>query len=230
MLLGEDGVARLRAASVLVFGVGGVGAAAVEAFARAGIGTIGIVDHDTVSLSNINRQLIALQSNVGEKKVTVAADRIREIDPAIRVWTQDVFLSAQTVGQFDFAVYDFVVDAIDTVAAKVLLAQRCAQASVPLISSMGTGNKLDPAQLRIDDVYETSGCPLARVMRRELRKAGVESLPVVWSPEEPRKPLLEDPFAESRGKRAPGSVSFVPPVAGYLLAGYVIRKLTGVVP
>ena len=227
MLLGVQGMARLRAASVLVFGAGGVGGAAIEALARAGVGIIGVVDHDTVSESNLNRQILALRSNVGMKKTDAAAERIREIDLQIRTVPYDLFYSAETADRFDFSAYDFVIDAIDTVPAKLLLAVRCCACGTPLVASMGTGNKLDPAQLRMDDIYKTSGCPLARVMRRELKKLGIRRLPVVWSPEEPKKPLFENEDGGT-GKRAPGSVSFVPPVAGYLLAGYVIRKLSGV--
>ena len=222
-LLGSGAMEKLRNARVLVFGLGGVGSFAVEALARAGVGAIDVVDNDVVAESNINRQLIALSSTVGRKKCDVSVERIADINPDCLVKSYDLFLSADTIDTFDLKIYDYVVDAIDTVKAKLLLIERCAALSVPVISCMGTGNKLDPTRFRVTDIYSTSGCPLARVMRRELRRRGVTSLKVVFSDEEP---VAE---TESDGSRnVPGSVSFVPPVAGMILAGEVIRDITGV--
>lgn len=223
MLLGADGMEKLNKARVLVFGVGGVGSYAVEALARAGVGEIGVVDSDVVAESNINRQLIALASTVGRKKSDVAAERISDINPDCRVTAYDAFLSAETVDGFELEKYDYVVDAIDTVKSKLLLIERCRALSVPIISCMGTGNKLDPSHFRVTDIYATSGCPLARVMRRELRKRGVDALKVVFSDEEPRGATVSD-----GSRNVPGSVSFVPPVAGMLLAGEVVRDIAGV--
>ena len=224
MLVGADAVERLRASSVLLFGIGGVGSFAAEALARAGVGHIELVDNDTVGLTNLNRQLVALHSTLDEKKGDVMAARIRDICPDTNVVTRDAFVSAETIGAFDFEAYDYVLDAIDTVSAKLLLVEGCRSVGTPIISSMGTGNRLDPSKLTVTDVFKTSGDPLARVMRRELKKLGVKKLKVVCSSEEPRKPTLSSEEALSR-RSIPASVSFVPPCAGMMLAGAAIRDL-----
>ncbi|MEL4105969.1 tRNA threonylcarbamoyladenosine dehydratase [Oscillospiraceae bacterium WX1] len=224
MLLGDAAVKRLSKARVLVFGIGGVGSFACEALARVGVGTLVLVDHDDIALTNINRQLVALHSTLGQKKVDVMAARIRDINPTAVVETVDQFFSAETAGLFDFAAYDYVVDAIDTVSAKLLIAECCHNSQTPLISATGTGNKLDPTKLTVGDIYETSGDPLARVFRRELKKRGIPALKVVWSTETPRKPVSETDEALAR-RSVPASVSFVPPAAGMMLAGEVVRDL-----
>lgn len=227
LLLGEAGVARLQGSRVAVFGLGGVGGYAVEALARAGVGCLELIDHDTISLTNLNRQLLATHATLGMEKSQAAAERVRAIDPGIQAVPRDLFFGADTLSQFDFSGYDYVIDAIDTVSCKLLLAQACQAAGTPLISSMGTGNKLDPTAFRIADISETHGCPLARIMRKECKKRGIRRLKVVYSPEEPLRPqgCTEAP---PEGRRAiPGSVSFVPAAAGLILAGEVIRHLAG---
>ena len=219
MLLGADSVERLREKRVAVFGVGGVGGYVVEALARSGIGTLDIIDDDVISVSNINRQIIALHSTVGKAKVDVAKERVFDIDPDTVVNAHRMFYSPETAERFDLASYDYIVDAVDTVSAKISLAVEGMEAGVPVISSMGTGNKLSPELFRVADIYETSVCPLARVMRRELRKRGVERLKVVYSEEEP----IKNPGME----RIPGSTAFVPPVAGLIIAAEVVKDLTG---
>lgn len=224
MLFGAAAMEKLRRARVALFGVGGVGGYVAEALARSGVGALELIDNDTVSLSNLNRQIIATRDTVGRYKVDVFAERIAVIDPEIEVRTHRMFFLPETSGEIDFACFDYVVDAIDTVAGKLELV-RCAQAAgVPIISAMGTGNKLDPSQLELGDIYETSVCPLARVMRRELRRRGVERLRVLWSREEPLKPLPSE--EENAGRRAiPGSTAFVPATGGLLIASEVVREL-----
>ncbi len=226
LLLGEDGVKRLRCASVAVFGVGGVGSFAAEALARAGIGRLLLVDPDAVAESNINRQLIALHSTIGMNKAEVMRARILDINPEADVTAMPLFYDASTAEQIDLSSYDFVVDAIDTVSSKLLLIERAAVERIPIISSMGAGNKLDPTAFEVADIYQTSVCPLARVIRRELKKRGISALRVVYSREEAKPP--QNPAVEpAPGKRqTPGSVSFVPSVAGLILAGEVVRILT----
>lgn len=224
MLLGDAALARLRRARVILFGVGGVGGGAAEALARAGIGHIELVDNDTVSPTNLNRQLVALHSTLGCSKTEVMARRIRDINPQAQVTTHDVFYTAHTAEMFDFTRYDYVLDAIDTVSAKLLMADLCHRAKTPLISSMGTGNKIDPTQLTVGDIFETSGDPLARVMRRELKRLGIPGLKVVCSTETPRKPLM-DADEETSRRPVPASISFVPPVAGMIMAGEAIKDL-----
>lgn len=225
LLLGEDGVMRLRKSAVAVFGIGGVGSFAAEALARAGVGKLLLVDPDSVSVSNINRQLIALHSTVGKNKAEVMKERIGDIDPETEVTAMPLFYDASNADEIDISQFDYVVDAIDSVSSKLLLIERAAAAGVPVISSMGAGNKLDPAAFEVADIYETSVCPLARVMRRELKKRGITSLRVVYSKEEARKPLAsnEEPLPSKR--QTPGSLSFVPSAAGLILAGEVIRTL-----
>lgn len=228
LLLGAEAVTRLSLSRVLIFGLGGVGGAAMEAVCRAGVGHIDVVDPDVVSLTNFNRQIIALESTVGMKKTEAAKIRMKDINPEVNVKTYEVFVSEHTISEFDFTAYDYVLDAIDTVSAKLLIIEKCAEAGTPIISSMGTGNKLDPSLLRIGDIYETSMCPLARIMRRELRKRGVLRLDVVWSPEEPKTPMVTASEKKGNG-RVPGSVSFLPPVAGYFMACSAVMKLSGVI-
>lgn len=218
MLLGREGMQKLAQAHVAVFGIGGVGSFAAEALVRSGIGAVTLVDKDTVSLSNCNRQLIATQKTVGRPKVEVMAERAREIRADVQVYPRREFFLPQSQ-DWDFSQYSYIIDAVDTVSAKIELAVRAQAAGVPIISSMGAGNKLDPAAFRVADLYETSVCPLARVMRRELRRRGIAHMKVVYSTEPPR--ISED------GGRVPGSVAFVPSVAGLMLAGAVVRELCG---
>ena len=223
LIIGDDATRALSKSTVALFGVGGVGSYAAEALARSGVGNIILIDHDTVSESNINRQLCALTSTVGKLKVDVVAERIRDINPDANVQTRAEFFLPENADTFDFSAYDFVIDAIDTVSAKVEIAVRCSALGIPMISSMGTGNKLDPSALKISDLSKTSGCPLARVMRRELKKRGITHLPVVYSEEAPL-PTLYEARSES-GKPIPGSISFVPSVAGLLAASAAIKHL-----
>ena len=218
MLLGREGMQKLAQAHVAVFGIGGVGSFAAEALVRSGIGAVTLVDKDTVSLSNCNRQLIATQKTVGRPKVEVMAERAREIRADVQVYPRREFFLPQSQ-DWDFSQYSYIIDAVDTVSAKIELAVRAQVAGIPIISSMGAGNKLDPAAFRVADLYETSVCPLARVMRRELRRRGITHMKVVYSTEPPR--ISED------GGRVPGSVAFVPSVAGLMLAGAVVRELCG---
>lgn len=221
-LLGESAMRRLAECRAAVFGIGGVGGHAAEALVRSGIGALDIIDGDEVSVSNINRQIIALHSTIGIPKTEAAAKRFFDINPGLRLTKHQFRLSEETVGRFDFAAYDYVIDAVDDVRAKVLLAVKCRESGTPLISSMGTGNKLDPTRFRVSDIYETSVCPLARVMRHELKKAGIERLKVVWSDEPPAAPTKE-------GERVvPASCAFVPSVAGLIIAGEVIRELADI--
>lgn len=227
LLLGPEAMERLRRAQVLVFGIGGVGAYVAEALARSGVGRLILVDHDTVSLSNLNRQLIATHETVGRRKVDVMKERILSINPSAEVEARAEFLTEETLAAFPLATCDYIVDAIDTVSSKLALAQRAEALGVPLISCMGAGNKLDPSQFRFADVYETSVCPLARVMRRELKARGVKKLRVLYSTEPPLKPAVpEAMLRENPGKRQlPGSVAFVPSVAGLMIGGEVVRNL-----
>ncbi len=215
MLIGEDGVNRLRQSSVIIFGVGGVGSYVTEGLARAGIGSITVVDKDYIDITNINRQIPALHSTVGRPKAEVIAERIRDINPECMVVAEECFFLPDTADRFDFSEYDHVIDAIDNVTGKIALAEKAFREGTPIISSMGTGNKLDPTAFRVADIEKTRVCPLARVMRHELRKRGVHGLKVVYSEEEPVK----------TGSRTPGSVSFVPSVAGLIIAGEVIKSL-----
>ena len=225
MLLGETAMQTLEKARVAIFGVGGVGGYAVEALARSGVGTLDLVDHDTVSLSNLNRQIIALHSTVGMCKVDVARARIADICPETTVYTWKVFYGPETASQFDFSSYDYIIDAIDTVSGKLQLVEQANAAGVPIISCMGTGNKLDPSALEVTDISKTSVCPLARVMRVELRKRGILHLKVVYSKELPLKPAAMPGEAAAGKKQVPGSTAFVPPAAGLLIASEVVRDL-----
>lgn len=225
-LLGEEAVLRLTKARVAIFGIGGVGSFTAEALARAGIGKFLLVDADEVSVSNINRQLIALRSTVGQKKVDVMADRIHDINPNAIVEKRALFYLPENADTFDFSDYDFVVDAVDTVTAKVDLVVRANQTHTPIVSCMGAGNKLDPTRFQVADIFKTSVCPLCKVMRKKLKELQIPHLTVVYSQEPPRAPI-RDAATEMSRKVAPGSISFVPSVAGLILAGVVIRQLCG---
>lgn len=238
LVLGEEGVAKLRAAHVVLFGLGGVGGYVAEALARAGIGRLTLVDDDTVAESNLNRQIIALASTLGRPKAEAAAERVRQINPACQVEPVALFYMPETADQLPLAGADYVVDAVDTVTAKLEIIGRARAAGVPVISCMGTGNKLHPELLRLSTLEKTEGCPLARVMRRECKQRGYRKVPVVFSPEPPVKPGAAGggaPAGEAQPGRAgtpkrqvPGSVSFVPGAAGLLLAGKVVRDIAGV--
>ena len=238
LLLGQVGLDRLRAARVAVFGVGGVGGYVVEALARSGVGALDLIDDDRICLSNLNRQIIATHSTLGQYKVDAAAARVRDIDPDIQVRTYKVFYTPETADQFDFSQYSYVVDAIDTVSGKLALVMQARAAGVPVICSMGAGNKLDPTRFEVADLYETSVCPLARVMRAECRKRGIDHLKVVYSKEPPMAPRPEEAMPAGTPdssparpgapkKRAPGSNAFVPSAAGLIIAGQVVCDLTG---
>lgn len=214
-LIGAEGIEKLKKARVAVFGIGGVGGYAVEALARSGVGTLDLIDNDVVSPSNINRQIIALHSTLGKLKTEVATARAKDINPEIKVHAHNVFFLPETADSFDFSHYDYVIDAIDTVSGKIALIERAKAANVPVISSMGTGNKLNPTAFMVADISKTSVCPLARVMRRELKKRGIEHVKVVYSTEEPHKTDGD----------VPASISFVPPVAGLIMASEVIKDL-----
>ncbi len=226
-LLGHAAMARLSDARVAVFGLGGVGGYAVEALARSGIGTLDLFDHDTVSLTNLNRQLLATQDTIGQYKVDAAKARIASISPDTVVNAHRVFYTPETAEDFPFSQYDHIIDAIDTVTGKLCIIQHAIEAGVPVISCMGTGNKLDATRLEVTDISKTSGCPLARIMRKELRKRGIHHLKVVYSTEEALTPEGTQEEAEALGKRTiPGSAPFVPGAAGLILAGEVIRDLS----
>lgn len=227
ILLGSAAMERLRNARVAVFGIGGVGGYAVEALVRSGIGTLDLFDHDTVSLSNINRQILATHDTIGMKKVDAAKLRIHSINPNCTVHAHPVFYTPDTAGDFDFSVYDYIIDAIDTVTGKLCIIQNAMAANVPVISCMGTGNKLDASMLQVADISKTTVCPLARVMRKELRKRGINHLKVVYSTEDALTPVGAEEEAAALGKRTiPGSTAFVPGAAGLMLAGEVIRDLS----
>lgn len=242
LLLGAQAMKTLTGSFVAVFGIGGVGSFSVEALARSGVGAIALFDDDTVCLTNINRQLIALNSTVGKPKVEVMRDRILDINPTCRVEANSVFYSAENAGEYDLSRYSYIIDAIDTVTSKLELIVRAEAAHVPVISCMGAGNKLDPTAFEVSDIYKTSVCPLAKVMRRELRARGVESLKVVYS-KEPPIPLSDSEDINCKNncicppdskrncavrRQVPGSISFVPSVAGLILAGEVIKDLTNI--
>ncbi len=234
LLFGKKAMEKLAGSRVAVFGIGGVGGYTVEALVRSGIGEIDLIDSDTVGLTNLNRQIIALRSTVGKYKVDVMQERITDINPDTKVHVHKCFYLPETKDQFDFSKYDYVVDAVDTVTAKIQLVMEAKEAGVPIISSMGAGNKLDPAAFQVEDIYKTSVCPLAKVMRRELKKRGVKKLKVVYSRELPVMPdqgLLSSYSEEAsptapKKRSIPGSVAFVPSVAGLIIAGEVIKDLT----
>ena len=226
LLLGEEAMEKLRNARVAVFGIGGVGGYTVEALARSGVGQLDLIDSDTVSVSNINRQILATHSTVGRLKVDVAKDRILDINPNCVVRTYPCFYLPDTADQFDFSAYDYIVDAIDTVTGKLQLVQQAHAAGTPIICSMGTGNKLDPSAFQVADISKTSVCPLARIMRKELKKRGINHVKVVYSQEDALTPVGAEEDMKLLGKRQiPGSASFVPGAAGLILAGEVIKDL-----
>lgn len=224
LLFGKEKMEILKNSRVAVFGVGGVGGYVVEALARSGVGCLDIIDNDVVSESNINRQIIATVDTIGKFKVDVARDRILSINPQAVVNAHNTFFMPDTSQLFDFKEYDYVVDAIDTVTGKLELIQRVFDAGTPIISSMGAGNKLDPTAFRVSDISKTSVCPLAKVMRRELKKRGIDHLKVVYSQEQPLIPMVQN---ENQGKRIPGSNAFVPSAVGLIIAGEVIKALIG---
>jgi tRNA A37 threonylcarbamoyladenosine dehydratase len=239
LLLGKEAMQALAGSRVAIFGIGGVGSFAAEAIVRAGVGAIDVFDDDKVCLTNINRQLIALHSTIGRKKVEVMRERILDINPRCTVTAHACFYSVETADSVDISVYDYIIDAIDTVSCKLVLIERASAAGVPIVSCMGAGNKLDPARLEVADIYKTSVCPLARVMRKELKSRGIAHLKVVYSREEAIKP--EEGLSDSckigcvcppdttrkctTRRQVPGSVSFVPPVAGYILASEVVKDI-----
>lgn len=242
LLLGDDGMQKLHNARVAVFGIGGVGGYTVEALARSGVGELDLIDDDRVCLTNINRQIFATRKTVGQYKVDVARERILDINPDAQVHIYKTFYAPDTAAQFDFTRYDYVVDAIDTVTGKLELIQQAQAAGTPIISSMGAGNKMDPTAFEVTDIYKTSVCPLARVMRRELKRRGIRSLKVVYS-REPAMTPIEDMSISCRAhcicppgtvrkctqrRQVPGSNAFVPSVAGLIIAGEVVKDLTGV--
>lgn len=223
LIYGEETMKKIFSSRVAVFGIGGVGCYAVEALARSGIGALDLIDGDDFCESNLNRQLYALHSTLKKGKAQTAAERVIDINPAIRTRVFKIFYMPETAAQFDLKEYDYIVDAVDSVTAKIELIVNAKKAGVPIISCMGTGNKVNPAMLEVEDIYKTSVCPLARVMRRELKKSGVESLKVVYSKEEPHKTGL---FDGQTGKPIPASTAFVPASAGLLMASEVIKDLT----
>lgn len=225
LLLGKDGLERLKRARVAVFGIGGVGSFAAEALARGGVGHIALIDGDTVSLTNLNRQLIATQTTIGRPKTEVMAERIHSISPETETVCYPVVYGAENKDLLDFASYDYVIDAIDTVTSKLLLIEQAKRAGTCIISCMGTGNKLDPTRFEVADIAETSVCPLAKVMRKELKARGIRGVKVVYSKELPLTPSLSP---ETGKRQIPGSLSFVPPVAGMILAGEAIKEICGI--
>lgn len=222
MLIGKDALATLSKMRVAVFGAGGVGGYVIEALARSGVGAIDVIDNDTVSESNLNRQIIALTSTIGRLKTETVRKRVLDINPDCSVTCFETFVLPENINKFDFSVYDYIVDAIDTVSGKIAIIEKAYSEGIPVISSMGTGNKLDPTKFRITDINKTSVCPLARVMRYELKKRGIKKLKVLFSEEEPIKINSEEKI---NGRIPPGSISFVPSVAGLIIGGEVIKDL-----
>lgn len=237
LIIGQEAVEKLSNSRVIVFGIGGVGGFVVEALVRSGIGAIDIVDNDDVCLSNINRQIIATHDTVGKVKVDAMEERILSINPQCKITKHKCFFLPETKEQFNFSQYDYIVDAVDTVTAKIALVMSAKEVNVPIISSMGAGNKINPTMFEVADIYKTSVCPLAKVMRKELKKRGVEKLKVVYSKEKALTPKVEknssdvekeDVNDDSKRRAVPGSVSFVPPVVGYIIASEIIKDITGV--
>ena len=224
MLLGTEGMDRLKSARIAIFGIGGVGGYTAEALARSGVGALDLIDNDKVSESNLNRQIIALRSTIGKYKTEVAKARISDINPECTVTAHNIFFMPETADSLDFTQFDYVVDAIDTITGKIEIIMRAKSAGVPVISSMGAGNKLDPTAFEVADIYKTSVCPLARVIRREMKKRGVASLKVVYSREEAISPKISG-ITQSSGKPVAGSCAFVPSVAGLIIAGEVVKDL-----
>lgn len=222
MLLGEEAVIKLQNSKVIIFGVGGVGGYTVEALVRCGIGEITLVDYDTIDITNINRQIIALQHNIGKYKVDEFKQRINDINPNCKVNVYKEKLMPENIDNFNLKEYDYIIDAIDNISAKIALAKYTSDNNIKIISSMGMGAKLDPTMIKVSDIHKTSGCPLARVMRKELRKRNIKKLKVVWSEESPKGEHLEN---KEIGKRTPSSISFVPSVAGLIIGGEIINDL-----
>lgn len=225
MLLGSEAVHKLKQCRIAVFGIGGVGGYTVEALARSGVGTLDLIDNDTVSLTNINRQIIALHSTVGMNKTEAAKKRLLDINPNIKINTYNTFFTPENSGEFNFSQYDYIVDAIDTVSGKIELVVQADKANVPIISSMGAGNKLDPTRFEVSDIYKTSVCPLARVMRRELKKRNIRKLKVVYSKEEALSPKCESDEDSGMKRQTPASIAYVPSVVGLIIAGEVINDI-----
>lgn len=223
ILIGSKALEVLKNSRVAIFGVGGVGGYAVEALVRGGIGALDFIDNDVVSLTNLNRQIIALHSTLGKSKVEVMKERAIDINPEVKIITHNCFYLPENAGQFDFKKYDYVVDAVDTVSAKIALVEQANKAGTPIISAMGAGNKLNPSEFEITDISKTTVCPLAKIMRKELKKRGINHLKVVYSKELPLKPLATD--EQSNKRQTAGSISFVPPVVGLLMASEVIKDL-----
>ena len=229
LLIGAQGLEKLQRARVAVFGIGGVGGYVVEALARSGVGALDLFDGDRVSLTNINRQIIALEDTVGRSKVEVARERVLQINPECHVQAREMFFTPENAGEVDFTQYDYVADAIDTVTSKIELLRLCREARVPVISSMGAGNKFDPTAFQVAPIEKTSVCPLARVMRRELKKRGITGVKAVYSTEESTAPLAAEEGDQkgTAGHPTPGSMAFVPSVAGLILAGEIVKDLLG---
>ncbi len=230
LIFGEEAMKKLARSRVAIFGIGGVGGFTAEALARSGVGTLDLIDNDRVCMSNLNRQIIATHKTVGMKKTEAAKERLLDINPDMRINTFDTFYMPETSGQFDFTQYDFIVDAIDTVTGKIELVMNADRCGTPIISSMGAGNKVDPTRFEVADIYGTSVCPLARVMRYELKKRGIKRLKVVYSKEKPITPRNTENVCSDEaapGKKIPGSIAFVPSVAGLIIAGEVIKDITG---
>lgn len=226
LLLGQEAMEKLKKTRVAVFGIGGVGGYVCEALVRSGVGAFDLTDSDTVSLTNLNRQIIATHSTIGKYKVDVMKERMLDINPDVIVNVNKCFFLPENASEFPFEEYDYVVDAVDTVTAKIELIMKCNEMNIPVISSMGAGNKLDASAFKVADIYKTKVCPLAKVMRRELKKRGIQKLKVVYSEEEPIKPSGENSEECPPGRRAvPGSVAFVPSVAGLIIAGEVIKDM-----
>lgn len=222
MLIGEENIKRIKNSRVAVFGIGGVGGYTAEILARSGVGSIDLIDSDKVDITNLNRQIIATHKTVGMLKVDAAKERIEDINPETVVTTHNIFFDSTTAESFDFANFDYIVDAIDTVSSKILLVLKAKEKGIPIISCMGTGNKLNAAQLEVTDIFKTSVCPLAKVMRYELKKRGINKLKVVYSKEEPIKPIIQQ---EQSGRHIPASSAFVPAAAGVIIAGEVIKDI-----
>lgn len=226
LIFGKETMEKIFGARVAVFGIGGVGSYTAEALARSGVGTLDLIDDDCVCITNINRQLFATRKTVGKPKVEVAKERLEEINPQIKINTYKTFYLPETSDQFDFSQYDYVIDAIDTVKGKIELVIKANEAQTPIISSMGAGNKLDPTAFKVADIYETKVCPLARVMRQELKKRNVKNLKVIYSEELALKPIENPLIIDSHRNQIPGSNAFVPPVVGLIMAGEVIKDIT----
>ena len=228
LLIGSEAIDKLKNSKVAIFGVGGVGGYVTEALARSGVGSFVLVDNDVVSVTNLNRQIIALHSTVGRSKVEVMAERIRDINPDAKVELKQCFFLPETAGEFDFSSYDYVADAVDTIAAKVEIISKAKEAGVPVISSMGAGGKLNPSMFEVADISKTSVCPLAKAMRRELRLKGIKDVKVVYSKEEPIRNIVGGAADPESGRHVPGSSAFTPSVAGLIMASEIIKDLSGI--